>query len=140
MLETLRKYPPGSFLTRRTKNDYPIQGTDVVIQGGSTVLIPVNAIHYDPEYYPDPQRFDPNRFESEVKKIRDPMHWLAFGDGPRNCIGLRFGMMQARIGLVALIKNFEFSISPETIIPIGISKKMLLTTPDDVHLNVKPVK
>lgn len=127
-------------MTRRTKNDYPINGTDAVIQGGTTVLIPVNAIHYDPDFYPDPQKFDPERFDSEAKKNRDPMKWLAFGDGPRNCIGLRFGMMQARIGLVALIKNFEFLISPETIIPIGISKKMLLTTPDDVHLKVKPVK
>lgn len=136
----------------------------MIIQGGSTVLIPVNAIHYDPginihydsyeiiwysiilnintfsEYYPDPERFEPDRFESETKKKRDPMKWLAFGDGPRNCIGLRFGMMQARIGLVALIKNFEFAISPETTIPIGISKKAFLTTPEDVYLKVKPVK
>lgn len=112
----------------------------MIIQGGSTVLIPVNAIHYDPEYYPNPEKFDPDRFDSEEKKNRDPMKWLAFGDGPRNCIGLRFGMMQARIGLVALVQNFEFSISPETSVPVGISKKAFLTTPEEVYLKVKSVK
>lgn len=126
-------------MTRCAKNDYLVNGTDAVIQAGTTVIIPVNAIHNDPEFYPDPQKFDPERFDSEVKKNRDPMTWLAFGGGPRNCIGLRFGMMQVRVGLVALIKNFEFSISPSTVIPIGIIKNMRSTAPEDVHLNVKPV-
>lgn len=138
--ETLRKYPPGSFLSRRTTNDYPINGTDVILEGGRTVLIPVHAIHYDPEYYPNPQKFDPDRFSSNEKMKRNATTWLAFGDGPRNCIGLRFGMMQARIGLVALLKDFEFSISSKTKIPIDISKQMLLTTPEECYLNVKSIE
>lgn len=139
-IETLRKYPIGTIITRRAKNDYPIHGTDVVIQGGTTVIIPVNAIHHDPEYYPDPERFDPDRFEREAKKNRDPMKWLAFGAGPRNCIGIRFAMMQARIALVALIKDFEFSISPQTTIPISLNKKSHLTIANEAYLKVKPVK
>lgn len=96
--------------------------------------------NYDPAYYPDPERFDPERFDIEAKKMRNATTWLAFGDGPRNCIGLRFGMMQARIGLIYLLYNFEFSICPKTTIPIGISKKMLLTTPEEAYLNLKPIK
>lgn len=104
-------------------------------------MIPVYAIHYDPEYYPNPQKFDPDRFESEEKKKRHTMAWLPFGDGPRNCIGLRFAFMQTRIALVTLLNNFEFSVSSKTIVPIVASKSSFLLTPqNDVYLKVTPLK
>lgn len=112
----------------------------MIIPSGATVLIPVHSIHYDPEYYPNPEKFDPDRFTSEEKKTRNATTWLAFGDGPRNCIGLRFGMMQARIGLAILLNSFQFSICQETQIPVRISKKMLLTTPEEVYLKLNPIK
>lgn len=82
--ETLRKYAAAGTLTKETKNDYQIPGTDIVIEKGVSVMIPIRAIHHDPEYYPNPDQFDPDRFESEEKKKRNPMAWLPFGDGPRN--------------------------------------------------------
>lgn len=66
-----------------TKKDYAIDGTDIVIDKGTRLIIPIHAIHHDPEIYPHPEKFDPDRFESKVKKARDPIHWLAFGSGPR---------------------------------------------------------
>lgn len=83
IIETLRKYPPASFLTRQAINDYPVPGSNVVIEKRSPVLIPIHAIHHDPEYYPNPEAFDPERFSNEEKLKRDPMTWLAFGSGPR---------------------------------------------------------
>lgn len=50
-------------------------------------MIPVFALHRDPEYYPNPDVFDPDRFTPENKKLRPPCTYLPFGDGPRNCIG-----------------------------------------------------
>lgn len=82
--ETLRKYPGGPFVTRGTKNDYRVPGTDIVIEKGLDVIIPIHAIHFDPEYYPNPHKFDPDRFRSDEKSIRDPITWLPFGNGPRN--------------------------------------------------------
>lgn len=55
---------------------------------GIRVLIPVYSIHHDPKYYPDPERFDPERFSEENIKTRPEGTYLPFGDGPRICIGM----------------------------------------------------
>lgn len=80
----MRKYPAGPYLTRESSSDYHLPGTNVTIEKGMTVVLPVHAIHYDPEYYPDPWTFDPERFEAEEKQKRHPMTFLTFGSGPRN--------------------------------------------------------
>lgn len=92
------------------------------------------------EYYPNPDKFDPNRFESEEKKKRDPMTWLGFGDGPRNCIAVKFGMMQSRIGLVTLLNSFEFSLGEQMQEPPTFSVKSFVTVPESgIYLKLKPV-
>lgn len=138
--EALRKYPSLGTLHRRAKVDYRVPGTDKVINKGTAIFIPALAIHYDPEYYPNPDKFDPDRFDSEEKKKRDAMAWLAFGDGPRNCIGLRFGMMQVRVGLITLLRNFEFSAGKDTQIPARINPRSFVTLPQGgMNLKVKRI-
>lgn len=93
---------------------------------------------YNPEYYPDPEKFDPDRFDYAIRKERDVMTWLGFGDGPRNCIGLRFGMMQARIGLVTLLHYFKFSMGTKTKIPPHFSPDSFIAVPEGgIYLKVK---
>lgn len=71
-------------MPRVTENDYPVPNTNIIIEKGTTVQIPVHAIHHDPEYYADPETFNPDRFKNDEKKKRDSMTWLGFGVGPRN--------------------------------------------------------
>jgi cytochrome P450 len=85
--ETLRKYPPVPLLTRECTKKYTIPGTNVTVEEGMSVVIPVVGIHKDPKYYPDPERFDPSRFSDEVKRKRHHFAYLPFGEGPRICIG-----------------------------------------------------
>lgn len=87
--ECLRKFPPIPNTARKCLNDYEIPGTSLVIPKGTFIEIPIYSIQHDPEYYPDPEKFDPERFTPENVKSRHSMTFLPFGDGPRNCIGLR---------------------------------------------------
>lgn len=82
-------------MPRVTKNDYHVPGSDIVIERGTQVIIPVHSIQHDPQYYPDPQKFNPDRFEKEETKKRDTMTWLGFGDGPRNwCVSVYYSQTQ----------------------------------------------
>lgn len=74
---------PAPLSTRKAKNDYAVPETNIVIDKGTRLIIPTYGIHYNPEYYPNPMKFDPDRFESDEKNNRDFMAWLAFGSGPR---------------------------------------------------------
>lgn len=81
-------YPPVPQITRKCDKDYPVPGTDVVIEKGTPVFIPVYGLHHDPEYYPNPEKFDPERFSAENKKQILPFTYMPFGEGPRLCIGM----------------------------------------------------
>ncbi|XP_058459055.1 probable cytochrome P450 6a14 [Malaya genurostris] len=129
--ESLRKYPPIASLPRTVTRNYPVPDSDgVVLRRGTTMVIPIYAIHHDSEYYPDPETYDPDRFNPDQVSQRNPFCFIPFGGGPRTCIGLRFGMMQIRIGLAILLKHFRFTVSSKTVVPLQIS-------PNDLVLSFK---
>lgn len=80
-------YPPLPLLNRICTDDYKIPGTDLVLEKGTALFIPIYSIHHDPEYYQNPNEFDPENFTEEAKSNRPPFTHLPFGEGPRNCIG-----------------------------------------------------
>lgn len=136
--EALRKYTPVVALTRKAVDDYKVRSSHVTIEKGTTILIPAYAIHHDPKYYLDPEKFDPDRFTPDQIKNRHPMTFLGFGDGPRNCIGLRFGTMQTQIGLITLLKNYRFEVCSKTQIPMKFSETNPILSPEDgLHLKIE---
>ncbi|XP_049780048.1 cytochrome P450 6k1-like [Schistocerca cancellata] len=105
--ESLRKNPPLTTLIRECNQDYKIPDSDVVVEKGTKIAVSVLGLHRDPKYYPDPERFDPERFSEEAKAQRQPYTYLPFGDGPRNCIGMRLGLLQTKVGLVNLLSKYN---------------------------------
>jgi cytochrome P450 family 6 len=89
--ETLRKYPVVTFLDRMCSSDYTLPSASgngtVILPKGTGVYIPILALHHDPQYFPDPDKFDPERFTEENKQNRPNYTYLPFGEGPRMCIG-----------------------------------------------------
>lgn len=126
-------------MARKTTSDYSVPNTDHVIEANIVVSIPIHAIHHDPEYFENPHQFDPSRFEEDKCTKRHPFAYLPFGEGPRNCIGMRFGKMQTKIGLVSLLRYFRFECCSLTEEPIGLDMKNFLMTPKNgVYLKVTP--
>lgn len=113
--ETLRKYPPSPFINRQCTKNYQIPGTDTVIEKGIVVQIPVYGIQNDEKYYPHPKKFDPSRFfvENCKNKTFAEMPYMPFGDGPRNCIGIKLGKMETKIGIVLMLKNFSYTLGDQ---------------------------
>ena len=85
--EAMRLYPPVPFLTREAMVTRALPLTDLVVEKGTRLMIPVSALHADPRYWPEPHVYDPLRFTDEAKKARPAMVYMPFGDGPRICIG-----------------------------------------------------
>lgn len=131
-------YPLLHEISRVAVNDYKVPGMDLIIEAGTRIVIPLAAIHRDPDIYEDPDNYHPERFAPEEVKKRHPLAFLAFGEGPRNCIAYRLGLMQAKIGLVMLLRNFAFSplhLSPK---PINLNlQSYVVASADGIMLNVK---
>nr|XP_034187550.1 probable cytochrome P450 6a13 isoform X1 [Osmia lignaria] len=129
--ETLRKYPPASLLSRRCEYQYQIPGSKVELPPGMRVIIPIYGLHHDPDYYPNPATFDPERFTEENKRTRHPYTYLPFGEGPRNCIGMRFALLQIKVGIISFLRKHRVEVCEKTVIPIKFSRRSLVTTSEN---------
>ena len=137
----MRKYPIVTDLSRVCSNDYTIEGTEHTIKAGTKVFIPVFAIHRDPEYYPNPDKYDPERFTPYETQKRNPYTFLGFGEGPRVCIGVRFGVLQAKIGMSLLLQNFKFEICEKTVVPMKYAANVfILLSPEGGEVFLKITK
>lgn len=85
--ESLRKYPIFDNLLRVSRDTYQVPNSKIVLEKGTRVIVPVIGIHRDTDIYPEPMKFDPDRFSKENVAARHPYSFLPFGEGPRNCLG-----------------------------------------------------
>lgn len=123
-----------------TTSEYNVPGTNIVIEKGTSVWIPIYAIQRDPEYFPEPEEFRIERFSPEEISKRGPGKYMPFGDGPRNCIGMRFGMMQSLLGISSLLNEFEFSLNEKSEPPVTFLERVFSIVPKNgIHLNVRRI-
>ncbi|XP_058837422.1 probable cytochrome P450 9f2 [Topomyia yanbarensis] len=140
--ESLRKWPPALGSDRYCTKDYVYDdgaGTRFTIEKDQTILIPTYAIHHDPKYYPNPEMFDPERFSETNRSKIDIATYLPFGVGPRNCIGSRLALMEVKLILYYLLKDFSLEPTEKTQIPLQLSKNMFaLQAEKGVWVGIKP--
>ncbi|KAF2900435.1 hypothetical protein ILUMI_05752 [Ignelater luminosus] len=142
--ETLRKWPSTVFTDRGSFRDYVIQPKlsgeqPIYVDASTTIWIPTYAIHRDPQYYPNPDKFDPERFSEENKNDIKPFTYLPFGAGPRNCIASRLAILEAKICIFEILTKFEIVPVEETQIPLVLRKGgVFLQTEEDMWVGFKP--
>ncbi|XP_046569764.1 cytochrome P450 3A6-like [Haliotis rubra] len=133
-LETLRLYPPASRFSRMAKNDITIKG--YLIKAGTSVNFPIYAMHHDPEFWKEPEKFQPDRFLPENKTAMHDYCFAPFGVGPRNCVGMRLAFLEFKMALVTVLQHFRFRTAPDTEIPPKLEKGGFVRALNGIYLRV----
>lgn len=135
MSEALRLYPPALRIARDVDKDCVLNGQR--LPKGVTLEIPVGFLHYDPEHWPEPEKFIPERFTPEAKASRHPFVYLPFGAGPRNCIGLRLAKLEIKMALVQLFRRFSIVASSETEVPLELRSDTTLAPKNGIFVKLQ---
>lgn len=110
--ETMRVYPTATRLDRVANKDYEYEG--IKFPKGLIITVPIYALHHDPDIYPDPEQFNPERFSEENKRSRENVAFIPFGAGPRICIGMRFSMIEMKLLLSSILSKYRFVTCEKT--------------------------
>jgi cytochrome P450 len=108
--EAMRLYPSAPIIPRLTTRATTLGGYD--LPAGSRVLVNLFNLHRHPDFWPDPEKFDPDRFAPEKRKAQHRYAYLPFGAGPHLCIGKSFAMLEAHLLLVAMAQRYRLTHVP----------------------------
>ena len=125
--EVLRKWPPAPVIERIAARDFNFEYEELSfkVEKGRVFIIPIYPIHHDRKHFPNPHKFNPERFSEENKGINNMNAYMPFGLGPRNCIASRFALMNMKTVIYYLILNFEIKVCEKTQIPIKYGNSLL---------------
>lgn len=130
--ETLRLYPPGSLIQRRTIEDDVVCGYSIPKK--KDVLLPIFAVHRMKTYWDQPDKFDPERFETEKVKALPRFAFFPFGGGQRLCIGDQFAIYEMMIALLLISREYTFEVVNKE--PVQLELSMALRPKNDILLRI----
>nr|XP_003702219.1 PREDICTED: cytochrome P450 9e2 [Megachile rotundata] len=130
--ESQRCCPVVSALKRQCTETIELKGSDGLscrVQPGTIVMIPNFSLQRDPKYWPDPELFDPERFNEERKQDIVKMTHLPFGEGPRMCVGMKMAMLQMKSCVATLLSKYKLELSKKTQQPLKYVPHSFMLTP-----------
>lgn len=138
--EVLRIHPPVVVMDRvcnKTTQINTVSGESFFIPEKSLVWFPVYALHHHYKYFPNPEKFDPERFLGANKEKILPSTFLPFGVGARACIGSRFALMQMKSILFHLLADFSIEYGEKTMIPLRYAKGFNIIPDKEFYVDLK---
>ncbi|XP_006795819.1 thromboxane-A synthase-like [Neolamprologus brichardi] len=132
--EALRLYPPLFRFAREIEHDCVVNGQQ--LPKGAVLDIPAGFLHYDPQHWPEPEKFIPERFTPEAKASRHPFVYLPFGAGPRNCVGMRLAQLEIKMALMHLFHNFSIKACSDTKVPLELKSTNTLVPKNGVFVKI----
>ncbi len=134
--ESMRLFPPAWILGRRAVEDYELEGYH--LPAGSFAMLSPWVFHHMAEYFADPQRFWPERFDPETGEKYPPFSYFPFGAGSRMCIGSTFAMMEARLLLATIIQRYSPRLVPGH--PVEPRPMVTVRPKFGMHMILEPTK
>ncbi|KAL1501436.1 hypothetical protein ABEB36_006755 [Hypothenemus hampei] len=122
--ETLRLFPVGPYVVRYATET--INLGDYIIEKGCSIFFGIRNVHMNEKYWPDPYKFDPNRFLPEEIAKRPPASYIPFCYGPRNCIGMNYGMMVMKALLTTILQKYKVFTSYKHVRDIDLKTNLML--------------
>lgn len=114
-----------------------LASSDAVIPGGSTVVIGTYKLHRSPEYYKNPDKFDPDNFLPEHTQNRKYFAFIPFSAGPRSCVGRKYAMLKLKVLLSTILRAYHIkSDVKET--DYKLIADIILKRADDFRIEVEP--
>ena len=130
--ESLRLYPSVFFISRNLGEDV-ITTTGHLLPKDTHVFIYIYELHRNPDIYPDPEKFDPDRFLPENCQNRHPYAYIPFSAGPRNCIGQKFAILEMKVALCAILSKFY--LHPiDTLQSVVLIPDIILRSKDEIKV------
>jgi cytochrome P450 len=136
LAEAMRLYPPAYVVGRETLEEYELCGYRIPV--GASLLMSQYVMHRNPRYFPDPERFDPDRFTPEAEAKRPKFSYFPFGGGPRVCIGEPFAWTEGILVLAALAQAWQPRLMPGQ--TIGVRPLITLRPQNGVWMRLERVK
>lgn len=133
--ETLRLYPPAwSLFLRETSEE--MQLGEHIFPKGAVIYVSPWVVQHDPRWWPEPQKFDPSRFEGDWKKRQPTYSYIPFGGGPRVCVGSHLAEMEAEVMLATIVKNFKIELKePDQV--VNAEARFTAQPEGGMHLRVR---
>ncbi|KAI7815338.1 cytochrome p450 [Rhyzopertha dominica] len=133
--EALRLYPSVPFISRTLSEDIVLDGHKIPASCG--VIIHIYDVHRDERYYPNPERFDPDRFLPENAKSRHPYAYVPFSAGPRNCIGQKFAMNEEKTLIASIIRKYRVR-AVEKQESVKLMSELILRPQEGIRITLEP--
>ncbi|GLH07853.1 Probable cytochrome P450 4d14 [Gryllus bimaculatus] len=131
--ETLRLYPSVPLFGRELDEDVKVD--ELNLPAGTNVVFLTYFLHRDSDVYPNPEKFDPNRFQPDNIEKRHPFAFLPFSAGPRNCIGQKFAMLEMKAIISDILRNYKV-IAAENV-PVELSLEIVLRTSNGIFMKIE---